>query len=227
MESRLNSVERGFSDLAREIKESETRNHLRILQIENRLLNGILANRGEVLTRTRSLSQQPPENFTNVTSSRYGDGPSQTFPYTPSTNPKDSKNHGIYDYIQDIDLNHLGKRQCLCHHVPTTSNLENSIALAPRSSSTMSNSTMDTSTSGSSSLNLNQASDLSLFDWSMGTFDSSDLSVPAVAAVFGEFDFVGMLKKQMEDHNSISTIPQTALGAHSCCDRGFNGKPAF
>jgi hypothetical protein len=85
---------------------------------------------------------------------------------------------------------------------------------------------MDSSTSGSSSLNPNQASDLSLFDWSMGIFDSSDLFVPAAAAVFGVFDFVGMPEKQMEDHSSISTIQQTSLGTHSCCDRDFNGKPS-
>lgn len=171
-----------------------------------------MANRGEVWTRTRSLSQQPPEIFTNVTSSRYGDGPSQTIPYIPSTNPKDSNNHWTYDYTQDMDFNHLRKRQCLCHHVPEILSLENSIVSAPMSSSTMSSPAMDSSTSGSSSLNPNQASDLSLFDWSMRTFDSSDLSVPAAAAVFGEFDFVGLPEKQMEDHSSISTIPQNPFG---------------
>jgi hypothetical protein len=215
VESCLDSVKCGFSDLAREVKESETRLNLRILQMENRLLSSILANRGEL--SPRSSSHQSPENLTNVTSSRSNGGLSQTFPDTPSTTPKDNSNHWTYGYTQDMDLNHLEKRQCFCHHVNRNLSLENSIESLPGSISTIYDSAMDSSTSGSSNLRL--------FDGSMGTFDFSDLSMPVAAPVYGEFNFSSMREKQLEDHSSIFAL--TPCGVHSRCGRGDNGKPSF
>ncbi|KUJ21668.1 uncharacterized protein LY89DRAFT_664845 [Mollisia scopiformis] len=89
IERRLGSVEDHLVEVVRTIKESENRTYLRMLQLENRLLNGILTTGGETSTATSNYSS--PTMSTNTNPPVYGTGVGQMFPYETSLVCNDSQ----------------------------------------------------------------------------------------------------------------------------------------
>ena len=194
--------------------------------MENRLLNGILATKGG--HSMRSLHQQSPEGLMSITTPHYDDGLLQTFPSTTSIKHNDS-NQWPYDLPRDMDLNHLNKRRCLCHHELEPSAFASLTASAPgsvatASESTMSDSTMNSSASGRCTVGLHQPFELGPLDWNMRTFDTSSLFASTAAMESREFDFALLSEEQVEGRSAAFTLPQTPPWPHNHCDGRCNNK---
>ena len=163
LEHRLGSVEDRLAVVLRTIKESENRSQFRMLQLENRLLNGVLTTRGKM--SPVSSGYHSPEMSINASTPVHDDRPGQNSPYTTSLASKDNFR---WTNNPTQGMRYEFSSKCACLYQPATSTPENLVVSA-----------------GSTPI---QAAGLDQVNWSTGDFASLDGSIPNTSAVFSEFD---------------------------------------
>jgi hypothetical protein len=118
-----------------------------MLQLENRLLNGILTTRGKISTTGSSYSS--PEKSTNASPPVYDDPLGQTFPCATSLACNDNNQWTIIP-TQDVGRDFASKHLCLYQHQPEVSTPESLIVSAGSAPS--------------------QTAGVNLVDWNRGRF---------------------------------------------------------
>ncbi|OAA65586.1 hypothetical protein SPI_02373 [Niveomyces insectorum RCEF 264] len=208
LERRLGSVEDYLAEVARTIKESETRTHLRMLQLENRLLSGILTtnnNRGNSMpTAAVSNSYPSPDKSANPSPPVYDDdtlGQTSSFAYAKTLASNDSSQRSFVppenDGDHDTGFPSSSKRRCLSYQHERE-------APMPERSPVVSAGSITCQATASSVANLPVY-------WNLESFDYGDISaVDNPSAVLNGFDFSSVLEELIRGQHAVTGPASTS-----------------